>query len=155
MVHRSDSTVQREAEALIRALVEARLGQQLPSTKVILDNGGDVQVDGVAADESAFVEIFAHQGRLKGGQQRKVASDALKLITLSRSRPHAKLYLAFADDEAAAYAKGGGWFAQAVAAWDIDVIVVRLGERDRASIRAAQMEQEMRNPDNEGEGVAA
>jgi hypothetical protein len=66
MLHRSDSTVQREAEALIRALVEARLGA-LPSTKVRLDNGGDVQVDGVAADESAFVEIFAHQGKLKGG----------------------------------------------------------------------------------------
>ncbi len=147
--------MQREAEALIRKLVETRLGRPLLSTKVRLDNGGPVQVDGVATDESAFVEIFAHVGRLKGGQQRKVASDVLKLITLGRSHPRAKLYLAFADDEAAAYTKGSGWLAQAVATWGVDVIVVWLGERDRARIRAAQIEQEMRNPDDEGEGVAA
>lgn len=119
MAHRSDSTVQLEAEAIIRTLVEAQLGRLLLPATVTLDSGAPVQVDGVAPDESAFVEIFAHLGKLKGGQQRKVASDALKLITLGRSRPHAKLHLAFTDDEAAGYALGSAWFAQAIATWNL------------------------------------
>jgi hypothetical protein len=148
MAHRSDSTMQREVEAPIRKLVEARLGRQLPSAMVRLDGGAPVQVDGVADDESVLVEIFAHQGRLKPGQRRKVASDVLKLLTLGRGRPHTKLYLAFADDEAAAHTQGSGWLARAVATWGVGVIVVPLHERDLDRIRAVQKEQEMRNLDD-------
>jgi hypothetical protein len=54
---------------------------------VRLSGGAYVDVDGVAADSSAFVEVFAHQGTLKGGQKHKVANDALKLITLGREHP--------------------------------------------------------------------
>ena len=34
-------------------------------------------------DESVLVEVFAHQGQLKGGRRHKIAADALKLITLA------------------------------------------------------------------------
>jgi len=45
------------------------------------------------------------------GERPKVGLDAFKLVTVGRSRPQAQLILAFADDEAAAYARGKGWLA--------------------------------------------
>lgn len=57
------------------------VGVELTPRSLRLGGGARVDVDGVAPDESVFVEIFAHQGRLKGAQFHKVARDALKLIT--------------------------------------------------------------------------
>jgi len=146
MAHRSDSLIQREAESLIRHKVAAVIGRQLEPATVSLDTGASVQVDGVAADESVLVEIFAHHGKLKPGQQKKVALDAFKLVTLGRSRPDAQLVLAFADDDAAAYALGKGWLSEALTSWGVEVVVIDLDEEAREKIRAAQDLQEMRNP---------
>jgi hypothetical protein len=44
---------------------------------VTFDTDAPVDVDGVSADESVFVEILAGQGKLKGGGKGWVA-DALK-----------------------------------------------------------------------------
>src|SRR4051794_1714745 len=124
MAHLGDSTVQLEAEALIRAKVSEAIGVELAPARVAFDTGTPVDVDGVSADESVFVEMFARQGKLEGGQQKKVALDALKLITLARTRPGAKLILAFADHEAAAYALGKGWVADALKTWNVTVLIV-------------------------------
>jgi hypothetical protein len=67
-----------------------------------LDGGARVDVDGMSPDETIFVEVFAHQGRLKGAQFHKVARDALKLVTLARSRSASRLIIAFGDADAAA-----------------------------------------------------
>jgi hypothetical protein len=53
-----------------------------------------VDVDGVADDRSVFVEVVAHQNRLRGAQFHKVAPDALKLITVQREHPGSRLILA-------------------------------------------------------------
>lgn len=105
-----------------------------------------MQVDGADANESVFVEIFARQGALKGGQRHKVATDALKLLTLGRSRPDAQLIIAFADLEAASYATKGTWMAEALAAWGVTVLVVELDGSVRDGIRAAQARHTMVNP---------
>src|ERR1700739_3542691 len=97
MAHPSDSAVQQEAEVLIRDQAAAQLGMKLSSAMVRLDTGAAVQVDGVTADETVLLEAFAHLGSLKDGQKHKVAADALKLITLGRSRPATTLILAFVD----------------------------------------------------------
>lgn len=81
MAHQGDSYEQRSAEPLIRRAVSVAVGVELAPRSLRLDGGARVDVDGVAPDESVFVEIFAHQGRLKGAQFHKVARDALKLIT--------------------------------------------------------------------------
>ncbi len=106
-----------------------------------------MRVDGVDAEKTVFVEIFAHQGPLKGGQKHKVATDALKLITLGRGRPEAQLILAFADEVAAAFATKGTWMAEALAAWVVKVYVVELEGSVSDGIRAAQVRQEMVNPE--------
>ncbi len=74
----SDSREQRAAEPLILRRVAEHLDRPLTPQTVKLASGAKVQVDGVAGDMSAFVEIFARHGALKGGQQKKVSHDALK-----------------------------------------------------------------------------
>jgi hypothetical protein len=147
MSHLSDSSVQQAAESLIRKQVAEYVGKPLTPMSVKLGTGAPVQVDGVAADESVFVEIFAHHGALKGGQRHKVATDALKLITVGRRRADAQLILAFADEAAAAFATKGTWMAQALATWGVKVLVVDLEADVRAGILAAQARQVMVNPE--------
>jgi hypothetical protein len=143
----SDSQEQREAERLILNGVERIVDEKLVSRSLALDAGTKVQVDGVSDDASVLVEVFAHQGQLKGGQRHKIAGDALKLITLARERePRPRLILAFADEQLAAWAAGKSWLAASLAAWDIEVIIVELDEQVRSGLRAAQARQVMANP---------
>jgi len=102
--------------------------------------------DRVAPDESVLVEIFAHQGRLKGAQFHKVARDALKLITLGRSRPESRLIIAFGDTDAAACVSASSWLAEALRTWRIEVFVANLDADVRSGLRAAQARQIMVNP---------
>jgi hypothetical protein len=145
--HQSDSAEQRDAEKLIREAVAAHLGTPLEEATIALERGARTVVDGVAADRSAFVEIFARQGALKGAQKHKVATDALKLVTIRRSWPTARLVIAFADETAANYATTGTWMAEALAAWDVEVFVAEIDDAVRDGIRAAQIRQKMVNPE--------
>lgn len=145
--HDSDSQEQRNAERLILDGVEHKVNETLAPRRLALHAGATVQVDGVSDDESVLVEVFSHQGQLKGGQRHKIAGDALKLITLARERePRPRLILAFADEQLATWAGGESWLAASLAAWDIEVIVVKLDERVRSGLRAAQARQVMVNP---------
>jgi hypothetical protein len=146
MTHQSDSHEQRSAEPLIREGVSVAVGVELTPRSLRLDGGARVDVDGVAPDESVLVEIFAHQGRLKGAQFHKVARDALKLITLRRSRSRSRLIIAFGDPDAAACVSANSWLAEALRAWEIKVLVVDLNDDVRAGLRSAQARQVMVNP---------
>ena len=148
--HASDSREQRLAEPLILASVAKELGVELAPRSLRLEHGARVDVDGVAPDESVLVEVFAHQGRLRGGQFHKVARDALKLITLKRTRPAAQLVLAFGDPDAAACVTGTSWLAEALRAWGITVLVAELDDDVRAGLSAAQARQVMANPSSAG-----
>ncbi len=144
--HESDSHEQRRAEPLILAGVSAAVGVELRPRSLRLDGGARVDVDGVATDESVLVEIFAHQGPLKGGQLHKVARDALKLITLARSQERSRLIIAFGDSDAAACVSGASWLAEALRVWHVEVLVLVLDDDVRAGLRAAQARQVMVNP---------
>jgi GNAT superfamily N-acetyltransferase len=78
VAHPSDSQEQRRAEALILQAVSTSVGVELAPRSLRLDGGARAGVDGAAPDESVLVEVFAHQGRLKGAHCHKVARDALK-----------------------------------------------------------------------------
>ena len=143
--HQSDSSEQRSAESIIRAQIASDVGKGLVARSLLLPDGARVDVDGVADDESVLVEIFAHQGRLKGARPKKVAQDALKLITLARTRPSARLILAFGDRVAAASVLGRSWLAEALRTWNVEVLVVDLEEEVRRELLAAQARQVMVN----------
>ena len=144
--HVSDSVIQRNAEKVILERASQAPGVTLAPTALALPGGGRVAVDGASNDLSVLVEVFARQGTLKGGQQKKVCQDALKLITLGRHHQRARLLLVFADEQAAAYATTGTWVAEALATWGIEVLVVDVGEEVRLRIRLAQQRQMMVNP---------
>jgi hypothetical protein len=143
----SDSAVQRKAEGVIRDLLADHLGVGLRPREVKLAAGAPVNVDAVSDDRTVLAEIFARQGELKPGQQKKVAIDTLKLITIHRERPEAKLYITFADKAASQFATGCGWVAQALRTWDVKVVVLNIPQELRDEILAAQGDQRMTNPD--------
>ena len=145
VAHASDSTTQSDAEPLILAAVAEQLGVTLTPRRLKLPAGATADVDGVAADESVLVEVFARQGALKGGQRGKIARDALKLITLGRHRSGARLILALADESAAKPLRAKSWLAEALTTFEIEVLVVNLDPDVRAGIHAAQVRQVMVN----------
>ena len=144
-MHLSDSTEQRRAEPLILAQVSAYVEKPLTKRIITLPDGARVEVDGVADDDSVFVEVFAHVGALKGGQRHKPAVDALKLITLARQHPQARLIIAFADAAAARYLTGASWRAEAMRTWNVEVFIATLDDSVRDGILAAQLRQTMVN----------
>lgn len=143
--HQSDSSEQLGAESLILGGLAPEYGPLHPAN-LVLPGGARVDVDGVAPDVSVFVEAFAHQGRMKGSQPKKVAQDALKLITLRRTYPAARVVLAFADELAARSVLGKGWLAEALQTWGVEVRVVELDQEVRQQIAVAQVRQQMMNP---------
>ncbi len=153
--HASDSSEQRNAEVVVLAALSAQIGVRLTPTTLRLPGGSRVDVDGVADDRSVLVEVFAHQGRLKGGQVHKVARDALKLITVARDLPGppARLIIAFADANAASMVSGKSWLAEALKTWGVEIFIAELPEELKASLTAAQLRQIMVNPpDNDPVG---
>jgi len=136
-----------KAEKLIRKRLSKKLDVDLTPQQLSLDGGAHVDVDGVGPDESVLVEIFAHQGGLKGGQRRKIMGDALKLITLGRSRPATKLIIAFCDQEAADGVVG--WLAEALDAWGVERRVVKLPDKVCADLRAERRHLKMVYPSSD------
>jgi hypothetical protein len=142
--HASDSSVQIAAEATILTALSKAIGIPFSQGVTLPIGAAHVRPDGIAVDESVFVEVFAHIGKLKGGQRHKVSTDALKLLAIRETHPHARLILAFADDAAAASVSG--WRAGTLKANGIEIHVVSLSAADRARIEAAQVRQKMVNP---------
>jgi hypothetical protein len=147
--HRGRAGTHEKAEKLIRKRLSKELGVALTPQRLWLDGGAYVDVDGVAPDESVLVEIFAHQGGLKGGQRHKVQGDALKLITLKRTRPASKLIIAFCDQEAADGVVG--WVAEALDAAGIETRVVKLPDKVCADLRAERLRLNMVYPSSDQE----
>jgi hypothetical protein len=141
IVHPGDSTVQRDAEPLMIAAVAEAIGVPLTKQRITFDNGSWCEVDGVSADRRVLVEASAHQGKMIGGQLRKVSEDALKLVTIANTLPGARLIIAFADDVAAKSFMGKSWKAEALRIWGVEVLVVDLHGDVRAGIRSAQVRQ--------------
>lgn len=146
--HLSTAAVQTKMEAVILDALSAQLGVTLEQ-KVKLEFGDAwMELDGATEDESVLVEVFAHVGKLKGGQRHKVSTDALKLIALSESRPQSRLILAFADQAAASSIVG--WKAAVLKHHGIELLVAELSEAEHAELVAAQAKQKMINAPDEG-----
>ena len=115
----SATTATRVRSELLSGLIldglERVVGCELRPERLTLPGGAHVDVDGVAIDGLVLVEVFTHQGPLKGGQRHKIATDALKLITIARDRaPRPRLVLAFAEPKRAEWAAGESWLAAAL-----------------------------------------
>jgi hypothetical protein len=146
MSHLSDSSVQREAEAFILDAVATRLGMTLRGdSRIEVGGGAHVEVDGQSVDGSVIVEAYARHGTLKGAQLKKVAQDVLKFALLRRTDGWgtARMILAFASTEAKDSIRG--WVAQAVLAFEVELLVVEVPADVTQRILAAQRRQVMVN----------
>jgi hypothetical protein len=72
----------------------------------------------------------------------KIATDALKLITIGREHLDAQLVMALVDETAAARLKSNTWLAAALRLWKVDVVVVPIKDDTRAQLRDTQVQQE-------------
>jgi hypothetical protein len=142
-VHPSSAVVQTKKEAVILRAVAEHLGVVLQQKVKLAFGTAWMEVDGATEDESVLVEVFAHVGKLRGGQKHKVSTDALKLIALSEARPHARLILAFADEAAASSV--AGWKAAVLEHHGVELLAPELNEADYAELAAAQQKQKMVN----------
>ncbi len=137
-----DSTTQREAEAVILAILGERLGAKLTPTRIQLADQTRVEVDGASEDPPILCEAWAHQGPPKSAQRNKVLTDALKLAFVGSLRtPRPRLVLALSDLEAAKPFTGKSWYAHALRELGIEVMVVELPADLRERIRQAQVKQ--------------
>lgn len=147
--HASDSADQRAAELVAIKALSLMLGVSLETgpKPLFLAGGTSVHVDGFHPGPPAIlVEVFAHQGPLKGGQRHKLMSDAFKLVAVSTHlfESKAKTMLVLTDTIAAESLKRG-WRGAALKALGVQVETVPIPHDLAARVRAAQLRQRMVN----------
>jgi hypothetical protein len=151
VAHPSDSLAQRNAESVLRGLLEHRLGMALQTRRIDLGEDACVEVDGVNTEQRVICEIYCRIGRLLPAQKKKIAADILKLMVTERVLAGRwRKILCFADAGAAGEVRGRSWLAKAVALEGIEILVLDLPAETRASIVAAQARQVMINKEEIG-----
>jgi imidazole glycerol phosphate synthase subunit HisF len=144
--HQSDSHVQRAAEAEIIAALATSLDVPLSlGGTVTVSGGARLQLDARSEDGSIAVEAYARQGRLKGGQIKKIAQDVLKLALL-RHEAEAEVtrpIVVFASQEARSSITG--WIQHAADTFGVELHVVDIDPELRDRIIATQDRQKMVN----------
>lgn len=137
--HPSDSHAQRDAEVVIVAALSVKLGISLRKTSIPTSNSGRVEIDGATEDLSVLVEVYAHQGAVRGGQTKKLATDALKLTWIGQQVGATRLILAVADERVESYLhRPKAWLTQALVDLQVDVVLVDLEDTTLRALRDAQ-----------------
>jgi hypothetical protein len=136
-----DSREQREAEALMIAVLADELGVPLAPRRLELSKGVRVELDGASEDLTILVEAWAHQGIVKSAQRNKVLTDGFKLAFAARALDRPTRLILLLSDEEAARRFQSGWSAAALVAFGVEIIVVELGPEARQRIRDAQARQ--------------
>jgi hypothetical protein len=137
-----DSKEQRDAEAVMVALLADRLAVPLAPRRIDLGEGRRVEIDAASDDLAVLCEAWAHQGAPKGAQRNKVLTDAFKLTFIAKAIGGSpRLILLLSDEAAAAPFRGRSWYAAALSELGIEVLVVDLPADLRAQIRVAQIRQ--------------
>jgi hypothetical protein len=137
--HASDSAEQQHAESEILAALESQLGLKFDGQPTL---GVALELDGYCnGDVPICVEVFAHQGRTKAGQDRKLMMDMCKLLLAERlcGKPCRKI-VAVCDPEALHVLKRS-WRGRFAQEYGIECIVVCVTDDTRSKIRAAQQRQ--------------
>ena len=137
-----DSRTQREAEVVILAALAHQLGVDLAPKRMYLADRTYVEIDGVSDEPPVLCEVWAHQGGPKSAQRNKVIADAFKISFVGGlHQPRPRLILAFSDPAAAKPFSGRSWYAHALQALGIEVIVIEISADLRSRIVEAQARQ--------------
>lgn len=139
-----DSSEQLEVEKWLLDAFSRELGVTLTQNKKWkLGGGGQIELDGFCESLLILCEAWAHIGSPKGGQPKKVMTDALKLLFANDAFVEGKgeLVLLFADRDAAKRFQGTSWMAQCLRKYNIKVKVIELPPELKAKVLKAQQRQ--------------
>lgn len=135
-----------------------RFGEQIgiPLEKSRLSfEGCLVEIDGYGEGEDGtiyLVEAWAHIGKAKGSQSKKVLTDVLKLaftadsLRLQQPGIVIKTYILFADADAADVLQGTKWGATAARSLKVKSSVIALTDDLKEQVLIAQKDQDVREP---------
>ncbi|PZE72892.1 hypothetical protein DEJ27_00055 [Curtobacterium sp. MCPF17_018] len=129
---------------MIIAAIAEHVGVPLAPTRVVIEDGVCVELDGVSEDRKVLVEAYAHIGALRGGQPKKLATDAFKLLWAGRKLEATRLVIAVIDVEVEQYLmRPKAWLTAALRDNRIELARVSIDEDAHARVRAAQQAQFM------------
>ena len=149
----SDSSAQQSAENDLIGSLSNSLAVSLAQRTLELGNGKTVQVDGYSEDKKVIAEAYAHIGRLKPGQKKKLGHDVLKLITIEKALGDDwEKYIVVADGPAEKYLTDSSWLSVAVEKFGINIVRADIGPEIKTGIEQAQREQTMVNPNRSSRG---
>ena len=136
---RGDSSIQRQAEAVIRKELETKLGCSIGKSP---DKLGGLKLDGfVKAECPICIEIWAHQGSAKSAQKAKVIKDMCKLLLAERLIGKRCRKIFVVADQAAVSHLTNSWQGEFAKKFDIELQVVDIDDDTRQQILQAQKEQ--------------
>ena len=137
-----DSREQRDAEAVMVALLADQLGIPLAPRRIDLSGGARVEIDAASADLGVLCEAWAHQGAPKSAQRNKVITDVFKLAYVARTLGgEHRLIILLSDETAAAPFRGRSWYSAALREFSVELVVVELPDEVREQLRTAQARQ--------------
>ncbi len=144
-VHPSDSSVQSKAEGEMILEIEKQINCTL-TKKPIKANNHKLELDGFSESPRILCEAYAHIGKLKGAQHKKVLTDALKMLYAQRLLGGSwRKILLFCDNEAKISFESGTWYAEAVKEFGIEIKFVKIKDETSDLIRNAQKRQARQN----------
>jgi len=150
--HASDSLAQRTAEPLIIAAVAEHVGVSLAPARVEFEDGVRVELDGASEDRKILVEAYSHIGALRGGQPKKLATDAFKLLWAGRKLEATRLVIAVIDIEQYLM-RPKAWLTAALRDSGVEVLRVSIDDETHARVEAAQQLQLVALPGSAAHGV--
>src|SRR6266851_1004980 len=128
-MHLSDSAVQRSAEPVCLALVNAALSTRLAPEQIRLDDRTQFCVDGIDREARVLCEIFAHMGVLEDGQKKKLAKDILKLLAVEHALAGRwRKVICVIDKPARDFLCGKSWCAGVAREFHFEVVTPPLDE---------------------------
>lgn len=93
-----------------------------------------------------LIEVYAHVGKLKGAQPKKIGTDILKLIYVEKELEEqgvnqVEKVILFVDKEPYHHLQGQSWMTKASERFNIKFQVMPVGETIRENIKSAQARQ--------------
>lgn len=142
---KSNSIEQEKAEQIIFEDVKKSLGVELKGNAEISVGSTHIQPDFYSEDDRIIGEIFAHIGKPKAGQDRKVAKDILKMLLFEKIEVNYKKMIVVCDEEELKKLKGESMLAECIRQFDIEVKMINIESDLRDALIAAQERQRMVN----------
>ena len=146
---KSSSIEQVKAEDIIFSLVEQKLGVLLEKNPVLYfsnNKSSYIQPDFYSAQDQIVGEIFAHIGKPKPAQNKKIANDILKMLLLDKiSKTVYRKILVVCDKEELKALQGQSALSESIRQFGIEVLFVEIDDKVKQQIVDAQSRQKMVN----------